>query len=157
MSEVDYFTHFEQEAEAELEQIEKEQEQERASLRLSKDDFRKSFFGMHSAAAAFTGRKALALPNSHVNEDIGNEVSDAIFETIEDIPMLHFMLEPNNKWIGRAFVMVVYVQGMRNALAAEKGAINKQANKQKQTQARDQKSHDTGELTPEQMAALTGA
>ncbi len=144
----------------EIEEFEQEQELESASLNmLTRQQFEESFIGLHGMAAAFSGLESIALPNSRVDTGTANEVAGAIYETILDVPMLHFILQPGNKWLGRALVMVVYVQGMRGAVGAELAARRKDAGgKMDYTKAKKsaQKSHDSGELSPEQAAALTG-
>ena len=147
---------------AEIDEQEAEQAQEQAeeehkaltSKMLTRDEFRDSFVGLHGAAAAFTGIKALALPNSHINTATADEVSDTIYETILDIPMLHFMLYPGNKWLGRGFVMVMYVQGMRNAIGEEVAARNNaQSEKSKSSTAKKAE----GDVSSDQAAALGAA
>jgi hypothetical protein len=141
-----------------------EQEGEKAAISakmLTQDQFRQSFIGLHGMASSFTGWQSLALPNSHVNEATANEVADTLYETILDVPMLHFMIQPGNKWLGRTIVMAVYVQGMRQAITAEAAQKRKEKGEEisyaKAKAASKQKTHDSGELTPEQQAALTGA
>lgn len=131
---------------------------------LSQKDFRKSFVGMHGMASAMTGMKSIALPNSHINEETAHEVADTIYETILDIPMLRSMLQPNNKWIGRAFVMVAYAQGMRGAVRAElmarqpvnKPKAEKTANYSDVKEASKPKKKGDEELDPAQVSALIG-
>lgn len=151
--------------------IEGEEAQAEAEVRasvsasmLSKDQFIDSFFGLHKMAANMTGIEAIRLPNNKVDEPLGREVADTLYETILDIPMLHFMLQPGNKWLGRGFVMIAYVQGMRGAILEERRqkAQDKAINfsQAKRAQAKNQKSQQPqveGELSPEQRAALTGA
>jgi hypothetical protein len=142
-----------------------EQERELAavsSTMLTQDQFRQSFIGLHGMAATFSGIQSIALPNSRIDGATANEVADMFYETILDVPMLHFMLQPGNKWLGRALVMTVYVQGMRGAVLAEiaeKRAASGKADfaKAKKATAKPTKTHDSGELTPDQAAALTGA
>lgn len=115
---VGYFDHFIEEGES----IQQEQAMQSVqSGMLSQDQFRETFIGMHGIGSAMTGIKALALPNNNINADLANEVADTIYETILDVPMFHFILQPGNKWLGRGFVMIAYVQGMRTAIAQEKG------------------------------------
>lgn len=127
---------------------------------LSQEQFRQSFIGLHGMAASFSGIKALALPNSHINEGTAHEVADTLYETIQDVPILHFLIQPGNKWLGRALVMAVYVQGMRGAVAQEMAEKRKYSQKMDYSAAKraakPQKSHDSGDLTPDQAAALTG-
>lgn len=124
--EVDYFDSLITEEQAAAQEV---QAQIVASDLYSADEFRQSFFGLHAMASAMTGVKALALPNSRVTEEMGGNVSDALYETILEIPMMHFMLKRDGKWLGRAFVMFVYVQGMRGAIIEEVGARPKKADK----------------------------
>lgn len=124
--EVDYFDDLITEAQSAAQEA---QAQIVASDLYSADEFRQSFFGLHGAASSIFRIKALALPNSGVSVELGGNVSDVIYETIFEIPMLHFMLKKDGKWLGRAFVMFMYVQGMRGAIIEEVGARPKKADK----------------------------
>lgn len=149
-NEVSHFDHLIEETE------QSEQEASKitfASTRLSQDQFRQSFVGLHNAGSAFTGIKAVALPNGYINEATANEVADTLYETILDIPMLHFLLEPSNKWFGRAMVMTVYVAGMNNAIKSE---IGEKQQPSKRTANQPEQKRREGEVSPEQAAALTG-
>ena len=155
--EPDHFDHLINEAE------EAEAEEGRAAISaamLTQEQFRQSFIGLHGMASSFTGWQSIALPNSQINAATANEVADTLYETILDVPMLHFLIQPGNKWLGRALVMAVYVQGMRGAVMAERAEKRKAAGKADfgaAKRATQQKSHDSGELSPDQVAALTGA
>lgn len=141
-------------------QEEAEHEQEReaiTSTMLTQEDFRLLWVKAFSGASMLTGIKALRLPNGHVDIDAAHAASDAIYETILDIPALHFMLHPSNKWIERAFVVGMFGMGMRAAVIEEAIQRRKEAQKDAPRPAPAAKSHDTGDLTPEQAAALTGA
>jgi len=156
MNEPSHFDHLIDEindSEAEQQQEAKEQEkQELTSTMMSQDDFTANFIGLHGAAATFSGIKSLALPNSHVNEATAEEVAGVLYETILDIPMLHFMLYPGNKWIGRGFVMIMYVQGMRGAISAEMAEKGHKKQKAK-PHTKSQPSFE-GDVSPDQAAAL---
>tara|TARA_B100001989_G_C24541525_1_gene467882 strand:- start:1515 stop:2096 length:582 start_codon:yes stop_codon:yes gene_type:complete len=132
-------------------QAEEQQEQVKATM-LTKEQFIQSFFGLHGAAAAVTGIQALALPNSRINHATGSEIAEMFYETILDIPILHFMLYPENKWLGRGVMMIVYVQGMRGAIAEERGSKAKKA-----PEPRNPDKHPKGEVKPDQAAALGAA
>lgn len=155
-SETSHFDHLIDEAETEHAQ---QRQAEVSATMITKDQFRQSFIGLHGMAASFSGVQSLALPNSHVNEQTANEVADTIYETIMDVPMMHFILQPGNKWLGRAFVMAVYVQGMRGAIAAEMATRTPQKAQPKKQQSQPTKpaDPDSGDLSPDQVAALTGA
>lgn len=86
---------------------------------LTREQFRDSFIGLHGIAATVSGKQCLALPNSRVDLKTAGDVADTFYETILDVPVLHFILKPGNKWLGRALVMGVYVQGMRAAMLEE--------------------------------------
>lgn len=137
-----------------------EQEQERAQISskmLTQEQFQQSFFGLHGMAAMFTGLQSLALPNKHVNEMSATEVADALYETILDIPMLHFMLQPGNKWLGRAFVIGAYVRGMSMAVSEEKQQRRNTAEKQSgnfSAAKRATQPTEKGEPSLDQAAAL---
>lgn len=149
-------THFDHliEEEAQAEEVE-----ERAAVSgqmLTQEEFRKSFFGLHGMAATFSGLKSLELPNSHVSAETGSEIADTIYETILDVPLLHGLLYPNNKWIGRGFMMIVYVQGMRGAIREELQARQPQKPEKSSFSKAKKATSGEGELSPDQLAALTG-
>lgn len=130
---------------------------EPSNILLTQDQFRQSFIGLHGMTSSFTGLKSIALPNNRINEGTANEIADTFYETILDIPMMHFMLQPSNKWLGRAICIGIYVQGMRGAISEELQERAKKAQPEKKQQPmKRQKSHDTGELSPDQVATLTG-
>ena len=142
-------------SDAEASEFEHEQAEVRSNM-LTQEDFRTLWVKGFGGASMLTGIKALSLPNSHVGIEEAEMCADAIYETILDIPALHFMLNPSNKWLERAMVIGMFTMGMRNAVIQE--AIerrNEQAGAQSKTKTK-QKTHDTGELTPDQMSALTG-
>jgi hypothetical protein len=149
------FDHFLEQAEAEQEQQREAEQQAVISKMMTREEFRQNFIGLHGFASVATGIQALSLPNTHINEATANEVADTFYETILDVPMLHFMLYPGNKWLGRGFVVMMYVQGMRAAIKVERGKGQK-ADFSAAKQSTKQKTHDTGELSPDQAAALTG-
>lgn len=138
------------------------QEQERQTAQISakmlnKEEFRASFIGMHSLAAAMSGIKAIALPNSNIQEATANEIADMFYETILDIPLLHFMLQPGNKWLGRGMLMLVYVQGMRGAILEELREKDQPKEQETMSFSKAKKAaKGSGEdgLTPDQLAAL---
>lgn len=127
------------------------------STKLTEEQFRQSFIGLHSMASSVSGISALALPNTHINERTAHEVADTLYESILDVPMLHFLLEPGNKWIGRALVMAIYVQGMHSALKHEKASKRRTHKEQRSTQGPPQNTHSSSDLSPDQIAALTGS
>lgn len=136
------------------EKVEAEQEfNEVSSSMVTLEQFQQSFTGLHGLASSLSGIKAIALPNSGVSQEVADQTAIALYETIMDIPMLHFMLQPGNKWLGRSFVMLAYVQGMRIAIREELGA------KQKKTQQTKPQAQQPpkGDISPDQAAALTGA
>lgn len=120
---------------------------------LTQEEFRESFIGLHGVASAFSGLQSIALPNNRIQQATANEIADTLYETILDIPMLHFILQPGNKWLGRGFMLIVYIQGMRGAVIEELRAKN-QSQKKAQGQRPEQKSHDSGDISPDQAAAL---
>lgn len=153
-SEADHFDHLIKETEAE------EVQSTIDTTLISQEDFRKSFIGFHSMGAAMSGIQSLALPNSHINEATAEEIADTIYETILDIPLLRPMLQPGNKWIGRGFVMVVYISGMKNAVReemAQRYKDQKPVDYSEVKQASKPKKKNDDDLDPEQVAALVGA
>lgn len=139
-----------------------EQEQEQAVVSnnvLPKDEWCKGFIAMHGMGAAFMGIKALALPNARIDGATAQQVAETFYEMILEIPMLHFMLQPGGKWLGRVMVIGMYAQGMRAAVGeelqerrntAEKGSGDFSAAK------RATQPTEKGEPSAEQAAALAG-
>jgi hypothetical protein len=137
-----------------IEQEEKEQFVEKTLV--DRETFRKSFIGLHKAGATFTGIQSLALPNTRIDEMTADEIADVFYETILDIPMLHSFLKPNNKWIGRGFIMIMYVKGMQGAIRDEIGSRQPKEEKSKpQTQSHNEPKD--GSPDQSQAMALVGA
>lgn len=107
-----------------------EQQQAIKSTMLREEDFRVLFVKGLSGLSMVTGIESLRLPNTHVDVRGAEDCADAIYGTIVDIPALHFMLSPGNKWLERAFVVGMFSFGMVKAIEAEalaKVAAKKQA------------------------------
>lgn len=84
--------------------------------RLDKENFHKLFIGVFKVCSLGTGLKSLHVEAS---DDTAHAASDALYETILDIPMLHFLLEPQGKWMGRAVCIGMFVVPMTMNVQAE--------------------------------------
>ena len=86
-----------------------------SSHMISADDFYKMFGG----GFTFFGHMTKVEPFKMVeNMPSSRPASDALYETILDIPALHFLLNPmrHSKWIGRAFVIGVFGNDLKKAV-----------------------------------------
>lgn len=83
---------------------------------LDQEQFHAVFCAGFSAASLITGIKSL-----HVDEADGKAraATGALYETIQDIPALHFLLEPQGKWLGRAVAIGTFAIPMARGVAVE--------------------------------------
>jgi len=89
---------------------------------LSLNDFHTLFCGGFSAASHMTGLKSMAVDASD-----GGAIActGALYDTILDIPMLHFLLNPNNKWFERIIVIGAFTAPMAAGVSVELKARKK--------------------------------
>lgn len=80
------------------------------------DQFHLMFCGGFNGASFLTGLKSLKVDKS---DEAAYGASKATYDTILEIPSLHFMLKPGGKWMERGFAMFVFVTPMARALNAE--------------------------------------
>lgn len=130
-----------------------EAHQAATSTMLQKDDFRILFVRGFGAVSMLTKREAFRLPNEHVSADLANECADAVYGTIRDIPALHFLLHPGNKWMERAFIVSMFSLGMVRAVEAERGKAAPPADFSK---AKASVDREDGMPDDAQRAALVG-
>ena len=94
-----------------------------SSTMISKENFHTLFCGGFTAASHMTKLKSMAVDASD-----GGAIActEALYDTILDIPALHFLLNPYNKWFERAIVIgaftVPMAAGVAQELKARKGA-----------------------------------
>ena len=86
---------------------------------LSPDDFHKLFVGGFKAGHKLTGLQSLKLDDG---DEGARDCAYAIHETIVDVPMLHFILQPGNKWLDRAFAIGLFTVPMAISVRAELAA-----------------------------------
>ena len=86
---------------------------------LSADDFHKVFVGGFNFSHHISGLKSLKVDGNH---DAARDASKAIYDTIIDVPMLHFILKPGGKWMERGFAVAAFTFPMAQALNAELAA-----------------------------------
>ena len=127
--------------------------------KIQREDFHKLFLTGFNVAHNLTGYKSLKVSPE---DSAAQDCSTAIYDTILDIPALHFLLNPSNKWMDRAVAIGAFTIPMAIAVKTE-AAQKKKPVKQKPAsfttakKATQEKSQQTGDPTPEQIAALTGA
>lgn len=85
------------------------------SSRISKDEFHKLFIGGFKAAHHITRLQSLNVPD----DGAAQAASAALYETIVDIPLLHFMLNPGGKWGQRIVAIGVFTVPIAIGVNAE--------------------------------------
>lgn len=86
---------------------------------LDKDAFHRLFVGVFSVASVLTHLQSLKVSN---DDGSARAASDALYETILDIPALHFLLEPQGKWAGRVMCIGMFAVPMAINVQAELAA-----------------------------------
>lgn len=119
---------------------------------LRREDFKMIFIKGFGGLSRLTKRKAFKIPNSDVDVEDAHACADAIYDTILDIPALHFLLNPSNKWIERSFSITMFTIGMRAALRTERAETVKE--EQGAQPARSSTPSQDGEPDNSQAAAL---
>lgn len=89
------------------------------STMLDKDAFHKMFVGIFGVASVLTHLQSLKVSGEDAN---ARAASDALYETIVDIPALHFLLEPQGKWAGRVMCIGMFAVPMALNVQAELAA-----------------------------------
>lgn len=86
---------------------------------LGKDEFFLVFIGGFKVAAIVTHLKSV-----EVNQDdrTARAACDAIYDTLNEIPALRFMLEPQGKWMGRVMAIGMFTVPMAMNVQAELAA-----------------------------------
>jgi len=118
------------------EEVEQETEAETARQNmLGADDFHALFCVGFSTASHLTGLKSL-----HVEKTDGSAkaCTQALYDTITDIPALHFLLMPQNKWFERAFAIGSFTVPMAISVSRElaaPAAAQESENRQSQPEA----------------------
>ncbi len=114
-----------QEAEAHFEQV--------SSNLFSPEEFHSIFCVSFCTASHVTGLTSLAVDKSD-----GGAVActRALYDTILEIPALHFLLSPNNKWFERAFAIGAFTIPMSAGVSAELKA-RKKSKKKPTAEAKD--------------------
>lgn len=72
-----------------------------------------------NTASAVTKLKSLSVDK---DDDACQNCTRALYETIYDIPMLHFMLKPSGKWMERAVAIGMFTVPMAMGVSAELAA-----------------------------------
>ena len=84
---------------------------------ISKDEF---YVGV-AALMQFGGvaTKLKSLPIKPEEEEDARLAVDALYDTAVDVPWLHFLVEPGNKWVQRALCIGVFVKGKYEVVRLE--------------------------------------
>lgn len=85
-------------------------------MMLGKDDFHRVFCGGFQMASAITGLKSLNVEETDAKAEAA---SKALYDTILDVPMLHFLLMPQGKWLERAAAIGMFTVPMVLSVRAE--------------------------------------
>lgn len=101
---------------------------------IGKDDFHRLFVGGFDAAGEMSGIKAMKVTES---DKRAKAASDSLYDTINDIPMLRPLLNPSNKWYGRAFNIGFFFWCMSRAVSEE---IQQRQAEQQQAQTGESKA-----------------
>jgi hypothetical protein len=102
--------------------------------RVTKEQFRLSFSGLHDAVGMFTGVKCAAItPEEKPNADLA---SDALYDTASEVHWLSFLIEENSVWLGRVLVIggflvpkwrMIGTELKEKRVAAQNAAVGQQA------------------------------
>ncbi len=123
-----------------------------SSVMLRKEDFYSLFRTGFKISHNVTGLKSLDLPE----EDKGaKDCSDALYDCVVDIPALHFILMPGNKWLERSIAIGAFSIPM---VISVKGELQARRQPKPKTQQQTTQSHkrEKGDPTPDQIATLVG-
>lgn len=90
-----------------------------AVAQLSKDQFYGAFKGMFQAPNVLIRPPLKALVIAPEEEEAAQAASDAIYETCAAVSWLNFLIQPQNEWAQRAFVIGVFFYGKGSLIAAE--------------------------------------
>lgn len=83
---------------------------------LNPDEFHTVFCGGFNFSHHITGLQSLKVDK---NDEAARGASQALYDTILDVPMLHFMLKPGGKWMERGFAILAFAGPMAQSLNAE--------------------------------------
>jgi len=87
-----------------------------SSQMLSKDDFYKMFLGGFAMGHAYSKLESLKV---EADNQSALNCSNAMYDTIADIPALHFLITPQNKWLERSIAIGMFTIPMAIAVKAE--------------------------------------
>lgn len=102
-------------------EVQKEIEKRTASL-MNKDEFKALFFGAGNVCHVWLNYDTLLTLNSDNPQAV--EAIEALYDCINDISQLHWLLKPGNIWFQRAFSIgfffVPFAMGIRKDIEAKK-------------------------------------
>lgn len=126
-----------------------------ADKMLSREDFHKLFVGGFKAGHHLSGLQSLMLEDGN---EAARDCAYALHETIVDIPMLHFILQPGNKWLDRAFAVGLFTVPMAMSVRTEIAARNRPAQQSANFSAAKAatRPRNAGDPDAAQVSALTG-
>lgn len=129
-----------------------------AAVRLGKEEFHKVFITGFKITHGMSGYKCFDVQEG---DPAARECAGALYDTIVDIPALHFILEPRSKWLGRIIAIGAFTLPMGRAFAEEKRSkMQARAKPEKMdfAKAREAVKSDDGNVHPNaDQAATLGA
>ena len=124
---------------------------------IDKEGFQSLFVGSFEFAHHFTGYQSLKVAKADAR---AKNCADALYETILDVPQLHFLIKPQSKWYGRAAAIGMFTIPMaiavRNEHFARRHAAAQAPQKGQAEQHWPQQQPDENTPSAEQAAALNG-
>ena len=107
---------------------------------ITKEEFHALFCGGFDATSEFTGFQSMKVQDG---DKRAKAASGSIYDTIYEIPKLRRLLNPKNRWYGRAFNIGIFFFMMSRAVAAEM-AMKEAAESKTQQKDKSAEKDDTG-------------
>lgn len=86
------------------------------AVKLGRDDFHKLFMMGFKVGHSLTKLQSLNVPPE---DTAARDCAHALYDSVIDIPALHFLLEPQNKWFERVIVIGTFTVPMAISVKAE--------------------------------------
>lgn len=145
----DHFAHWITEAEAEEQAASEQAQQEyyEQSNMIGREEFHALFCTAFCTGSYLTGLQSLMVDSS---DGGAKACTSALYDTILDVPALHFLLMPQGKWLERVIAIGTFAVPMSLAVSAEMKA--KRAAKGKKPM--QQSTGAAGNVPPEEFTSL---